>query len=87
MEKHFKSEDCRIVEGKNVALEIKNALDILQKIIEDNWIELEYDRFERKWGEMKFIPAEKGSKGIVYNITRKNVHTEEEAKEDGIYRG
>lgn len=78
MEKFFKSDKALSVESKKSAVEMKKCVNLLDRIIKDNYAEYEYEKHDKKWGEFFFKKVENRRGSI---LTRANVTPETEEKE------
>lgn len=54
MEKYFKSSNI-CVENPNTAKEIRVAIDIIDRLLDDNYCSKEYEKHYEKWGEVELM--------------------------------
>ena len=73
MEKFFASDKALTANHKEVANNIKECREILDRLIEDNYLAEKYDKHYEKWGQPEF-----NIEGENLEITYKNVKTEED---------
>jgi len=73
MEKFFASDKALTADHKKVANSIKECREILDRLIEDNYLAEKYDKHYEKWGQPEF-----NIEGENLGITYKNVKTEED---------
>jgi len=75
MEKFFASDKALTANHKEVANNIKECREILDRLIEDNYIEDRYEKYYERWGHPE-LKVEDGKLEIYY----KNVITEEDER-------
>jgi len=75
MEKFFASDKALTADHKKIANSIKKCREILDRLIEDNYIEDRYEEYYERWGHPE-LKVEDGKLEIYY----KNVITEEDER-------
>ena len=68
--------DAMVLRREKEADRMKVCIMLLDRIIKDNYHEMAYKKFDKKWGESEMLFNEDGSLNIAYE----NVKTEEDEK-------
>lgn len=85
MEKVFLSDDCHVMSAKQTAAQIKICINLLDRLIEDEYHENASIDYYKKWGKPKFnwieIPDNENGCSML-EITHKNVRTNKDRKQE-----